>query len=406
MNIVVISDAHFYRMPNGEVYTSEVYDRIFFGRFLNVFNSIYVVGRVHDVKNIDASYQRVDDEKINIWPLPDFYGGIGVIMNILSLTKLCVEYIRNGHIIILRAPGIVSIICGLICLLFKRSKVLGMEVIGDPWTLFDKGVVKSKFSSIAKYFETYGLKIIARNFNGVSYVTEKYLQQMYPCKATINAKGIDDYFTANYSSIILPDDSIKEPRVYDNNVFFNIVHVSANYTNYGKGHIPLIRAINYIVDRGVKNIHLTFIGDGPYREKFEDEVKRLGIDKYVSFIGRLPNGLEVKKRISMSDIMVFPTVSEGLPRVLLEAMSEGLPCLSSPVCGIPEILEEKYLFAHDDYVGFAEKIIYLMNNVKELNEMSKKNVEIAGRYTETELQKRRDKFYSRLNSLALKIDEK
>ena len=55
-------------------------------------------------------------------------------------------------------------------------------------------------------------------------------------------------------------------------------------------------------------------------------VKDMGYD-YVEFAGRLSNGDEVREKIRNSDIFILPTYAEGLHRVILEAMSLGLPCL-------------------------------------------------------------------------------
>ena len=57
---------------------------------------------------------------------------------------------------------------------------------------------------------------------------------------------------------------------------------------------------------------------------------------------------------------MFPTQAEGLPRGILEAMAVGMPVLSTPVGGIPEIIEKDYLFSPFDAEAFANKICYLM----------------------------------------------
>lgn len=402
MNVYIFSDAHFFQVPTGEIFTDSVYDREFFARYLTTFEQINVVGRLTAVKSVDSKMLRVDSEKIHVLPLPNFYGAIGAVKYVIPLMQKIHVYLGRSDLVILRGPGTIPFFVGLVYFLMNHNgKVLGMEVIGDPWTLFEKGVNKYKFSFIARYLETFGFKFLAKKSNGVSYVTNFYLQSMYPCQATIAKRNTLEYFTASYSSIILPDDSISTPRVYKDTKCFKIVHVAANYTNYAKGHVTVIRAVKELVDHGYEDVCVTFIGDGPLRREFEKLAEKIGVKKYITFIGKLANAKEVKKKISNSDMMVFPTASEGLPRVLLEAMSEGLPCLSSPVCGIPEILKDKYLFDHQDYKGFAREIAHLLNSPDELTQMSRENIKTAESYIESKLKVKRDMFYESLRDLTL-----
>ena len=61
------------------------------------------------------------------------------------------------------------------------------------------------------------------------------------------------------------------------------------------------------------------------------KAKDLGIDDFVEFTGLLASASEVRQKLKDSDMYVFPTLAEGLPRGIIEAMAVGLPCISSPV---------------------------------------------------------------------------
>jgi len=77
-------------------------------------------------------------------------------------------------------------------------------------------------------------------------------------------------------------------------------------------------------------------------------------------------------------------------------MAVGLPCLSTPVNGIPELLESEFLFDPFDVNGFVEKLISLKKNPDKLNRMSEININVAKKYEVTVLQKRRRAFYLKL----------
>ena len=81
-------------------------------------------------------------------------------------------------------------------------------------------------------------------------------------------------------------------------------------------------------------------------------------------------------------------------------MAVGLPCLSTMIAGIPELLENKYLFSPNDSEGFAIEIMRLFDNPLELESMSEKNNKIAQKYVKEKLYTRRTNFYFKLRALA------
>jgi len=77
-------------------------------------------------------------------------------------------------------------------------------------------------------------------------------------------------------------------------------------------------------------------------------------------------------------------------------MARGLPCISSAVGGIPELLESKYLVAPGEARILAQKIERVLNNPEEMVGMSRQNVLTARKYRSKELNKRRVEFYHKL----------
>jgi len=122
----------------------------------------------------------------------------------------------------------------------------------------------------------------------------------------------------------------------------------------------------------------------------------------VEFRGRISDRKKIFDILRSSNLMVLPTRMEGLPRTIIEAMAVGLPCISTPVAGIPELLDEKYLFDPDDYKGFANEIIRLMDSPEELFRMSRDNIEKAKQFSKTKLEIRRTWLYEKLKEDVLR----
>jgi glycosyltransferase involved in cell wall biosynthesis len=103
-----------------------------------------------------------------------------------------------------------------------------------------------------------------------------------------------------------------------------------------KCQVLLVQACARLRDAGVP-FHLTLVGAGPDRERIIDAIRRFGLGDRVTLTGAL-NQNEVRKQFGNADIFVLPSLAEGIPVVLMEAMACGVPCVTTPVNGIPELV--------------------------------------------------------------------
>jgi glycosyltransferase involved in cell wall biosynthesis len=101
-----------------------------------------------------------------------------------------------------------------------------------------------------------------------------------------------------------------------------------------KGIHILLKALSLLNARGL-NIKTIIIGDGPELEKLRRISREYGISGRVIFTGFLQSPETFMNQI---DIFVLPSLTEGTPMALLEAMSQGLPVVASSVGQIPEII--------------------------------------------------------------------
>jgi len=103
-----------------------------------------------------------------------------------------------------------------------------------------------------------------------------------------------------------------------------------------KGYNHLIDALAILLERG-RDVHLVIFGEGEERKALEGQVARLGLEERVRMPGFLPNA---GCFLPYFDILAMPSLTEGLPITLLEAMRAGVPIAASRVGGIPYLLEE------------------------------------------------------------------
>lgn len=104
-----------------------------------------------------------------------------------------------------------------------------------------------------------------------------------------------------------------------------------------KGFDVLLQAMARVRDRG-GNISLVLFGEGNERRNLEELINRLNLQKCVYLAGFMA---EVAATFPCFDVLVMPSLTEGLPITLLEAMRARLPVIASAVGGIPHVIENE-----------------------------------------------------------------
>lgn len=99
-----------------------------------------------------------------------------------------------------------------------------------------------------------------------------------------------------------------------------------------KGHVYLVEAAREIVKQKPDS-HFVLAGDGPLRQMLEKKIHHAGLDDHFHLLGFRTDVEEVLKGF---DVFVLPSLYEGLPNVVLEAMAGGLPVIATAVDGTPE----------------------------------------------------------------------
>ncbi len=97
----------------------------------------------------------------------------------------------------------------------------------------------------------------------------------------------------------------------------------------------VIRALALLPDR----YKFLVLGDGPQGAELWELAQKLGVEKRVMFLGKVPFN-DVPAHLAVSDIFVRPSLSEGMGSSFVEAMATGLPVIATPVGGIPDFLHD------------------------------------------------------------------
>lgn len=114
--------------------------------------------------------------------------------------------------------------------------------------------------------------------------------------------------------------------------------IYAGWLHPKKGIEFLMPAMRLLTDRRT-DFRLTICGSGSHLERVQSERVSLGLEKYVEILGWVKNE-EVFQRFYQSDIFLLPSLAEGMPNALLQAMGCGLPVVTTNVSSIPAIIQD------------------------------------------------------------------
>jgi colanic acid/amylovoran biosynthesis glycosyltransferase len=162
-----------------------------------------------------------------------------------------------------------------------------------------------------------------------------------------------------------------------------------------KGHIFLFRSLQKLVDSGINNFRLRVVGTGRMESDLKNYVLNNNLSDLIDFIGVVNYGSEeMFAEYYNADIFIHPSViapdgdKEGIPGTLVEAMSAGIPVLSTYHAGIPSVIESGktgLLVKENDVDALAGSLIHLLQNRDMRRQLGLAGQEYALKYLDIKL---------------------
>lgn len=134
------------------------------------------------------------------------------------------------------------------------------------------------------------------------------------------------------------------------------------------GHLTPQKGVKYLlvasahILREVPNAQILVVGDGSQKHELEIMAEKLGVHKKVGFTGWRDDARDI---MAAADVIVLPSLVEGMPYSMLEAMVSGTPVVSTSTGGIPELLldrETGFLVPPRQPRALSDAIVYLLQN--------------------------------------------
>lgn len=392
MKILLTTNARLYKTSDGKYWTEMVYGYDFFKRYLEVFKEVRLIAhtKVVDYSEIKEKV-RVDGIGLEIHEVFFPAGKIDYIKNYKIIKKQIEKAIVGCQGAILRIPDQLAF---QVYKAIHKIMPVAVEVTSNSREFFSPKNYNSFFRPFLRVLWHKNQKRICSNAIATSYVTRNAIQDIYPPKRSLEEGGL----TAAITDLNLDDQYYFKPRVYKiDNKTINLIHVAGNIGNDAKGYRELFESMQDINEKGIK-ANLTLVGSGKLSNEAEAIKNKYNINS-IRFTGLLSNKESLIEELKNADIFVFPSYNEGLPRVILEAMASGLPCVATKLPGIKELINEKYLVELRNSKKLSEKLFEIINNPTELTNESKRNFEKAKEYHASIIANDRFQFYSEFKKI-------
>lgn len=140
-----------------------------------------------------------------------------------------------------------------------------------------------------------------------------------------------------------------------------------------KGQHLLLEATASLIRSG-RSLRVTLVGQGPDMTSLKARSHELGLNDVVTFTGAL-NQDEILAQYRKAHAFVLPSFAEGLPVVLMEAMALGIPCVTTHITGVPELIDNEsdgLLTAPSDLEGLVKALMRLMDDPALRNDIAVK----------------------------------
>lgn len=389
--LVFITEARFYKDKNNNIYCDPSFDQKLWSRYLSFFKRVVVFSRIENILNFEGNSNCLCiNEKVSFVALPYYIGLKNLLLKnrLLKKTLHCELLKYNNCSIIIRVPGAIGFASANI--LRKHNIGYATEVVGDPYEVFGKGNFTHPLRLILQVVSVYQLKYVVKYTSAALYVTQLALQTKYPVQINTPQFAVSD--------VLLPDVYIApQPKKWKSKPVYSILCVGSLAQMY-KGPDVVLKAIQlFNLKNSQCQLELTWLGDGVFKQPMELLAKDLMVDNKVKFLGNV-SSVEVFKAMNLADIYVLASRTEGLPRVIVEAMASGLPIIATSVGGVPELLDDMALINKNDYQSLAEKLGEFLRNHKLYDQQAERNLINSYEFRASALDKQRLAFYSAVAS--------
>jgi len=239
-----------------------------------------------------------------------------------------------GRRFILRSGNVCTALWLWLMLLGKPYSREALGHVGEAIRQFTRRSRRAAVGAMIAAITEALAKTQFRHAFAASYVCE-YLHKLYP-----TGKADREFV---FSDIVFPDGLLTGPRPAAAFAHKPTRILSVGRLELEKGHHILVEAASILKQRGVANWRLRIVGPGRQLAPLRGQAESAGLADRVELLGPVQYGPDLFAQFDWADLFVLPSLTEGMPRSLIEAMVRGLPAIGSRTGGVVELLTDSQL---------------------------------------------------------------
>ena len=379
--------AHDHRFipAEGEVWSESQFEAALWSRYLAHFQRLTVAGRAAEVPpgKTAADLERSSRSRVAFALFANLSSARGLVRERGPAARRMRALVTEHDAVIARLPSEIGLLA--VAAARRQGKPWAVEVAGCPWDgLWHYGSLAGRLYAPVAWRRM--RRALAAADHAI-YVTRAFLQTRYPTHAANLAWA---------SNVVLPE----VPETALTRRLASIAEVHERTLRLGligslrhryKGVHTLLAALGDVRDR-LPPFELRILGNGD-PAPWQAEARRRGVGDLVSFDGTLPAGEPVLAWLDEVDVYLQPSLQEGLPRALVEAMSRACPALGSTVAGIPELVPREDLVRPGDANQLAALLAERLVDRAWMETSARRNWRTASAYRADVLNARRGEFW-------------
>jgi glycosyltransferase involved in cell wall biosynthesis len=375
MKLAFLFDARFTKHGD-RYYSTNLSQEFWNSRYLKVFDEIVVVGRyVETAENPSHRLVLSSNAQVSFQCLPDT-SRLRRIFTQRQQKAFIADAIRDCDRVVCRGWWGVDV-CQ------KLGKPYMVEVVSCVWDSYWNHSFMGKLVALPNFLLQ---RRAVKNAPYVLYVTREFLQRRYPTAGKSAAiSDVELQEVPNQDSVLA-----RRLQKIDTHPGKLVIGTAGSLAVEYKGQRFVIRALARLKKQGKTDIEYQMAGGGN-PEKLLRLAQECGVEDQIRIVGSIPHE-NIFSWYDQLDLYIQPSLQEGLPRALVEAMSRALPALGTDTGGIPELLGRQQLCKRSGDIAaqLATKIGEL--DSEKMRILAKENFKRSKDYDGTTLDEKRIAF--------------